>query len=344
MAIVSEMFLDELIKGGYIKDEAIFGLSREGGAKWQQLRAQLKHRFTSDDVRYAPISKLVKRDSQQLRYVLAENRISSVADYLYPGGIQNWERVSGERLLADGVHPGRIRTVMDNLRDWQQFPRGRDLFVPGAGNFDIMAAIKYWDKEYGRWQLLPNPYDLISYGYFPGYRYWTLKAIRPYIKKAFKSGSLDGNDIFNLLIRDKTLIARLDELKSWQVLNPGIPFPNNIVDRLNEINTRGLMLTSADRDYFEYRGIDQSRVNDFVCAGYEFPTNGIDLKRQAQRFKNCAGNYVGRIHHQECVIMYRRDAMVELGWNLRTIKQAFGPLNTQLSIEVQSELVSLVNK
>ena len=40
MAVVSEMFLDELIKGGYIKDEAIFGVSREGGAKWQQLRAQ----------------------------------------------------------------------------------------------------------------------------------------------------------------------------------------------------------------------------------------------------------------------------------------------------------------
>ena len=30
MSIVSEKFLDELIKGGYIKDEAIFGLSREG--------------------------------------------------------------------------------------------------------------------------------------------------------------------------------------------------------------------------------------------------------------------------------------------------------------------------
>ena len=340
MAIVSEMFLDELIKGGYIKDEAIFGVSKEGGAKWQQLRAQLKHRFTSEDLKYAPVTKLVKRDCPQLRYVLAEDRISSVADYLYPGGIQNWERVSGEMLLADGIHPGRIRTVMDNLRDWQQFPRGRDLFVPGAGNFDIMAAIKYWDKEYGRWQLLPNPYDLISYGYFPGYRYWTLKAIRPYIKKAFKSGS----DIFNLIMRDKTLIARLDELKSWQVLNPGIPFPNNIVDRLNEINTRGLVLTSADRNQFEYKDINQSRVNAFVDAGYEFPTNGIDLKRQAQRFKNCAGNYVGRIHQQECVIMYRRDAMVELGWNLRTIKQAFGPLNTELPLEVQTELIGLVNK
>ena len=89
---------------------------------------------------------------------------------------------------------------------------------------------------------------------------------------------------------------------------------------------------------------DQSRVKDFVDAGYEFPTNGIDLKRQAQRFKNCAGNYVGKIHRQECVIMYRKDCMVELGWNLRTIKQAFGPLNTELPLEVQTELIGLVNK
>ena len=340
MSIVAEKFLDELIKGGYIKDEAIFGLAREGGTKWRQLRTQLKHRFTSEDLKYAPVSKLVKRDCPQLRYVLAEDRITSVADYLYPGGIQNWERVSGKKLMADGVKPSRVRDVMDNLRDWQQFPRGRDLFVPGAGSFDIMAALNYWEKEYGRWQLLPNPYELISYGYFTGYRHWTLKAIKPYIKKAFKGGS----DVFNLIMKDNTLIARLDELKSWQVLNPGIPLPNNIVDRLNEINTRGLMLTSADRDYFEYRGLDQSRFNDFVNAGYEFPTNGIDLKRQAQKFKNCAGNYVGKIHKQECVIVYRRDAMVELGWNLRTIKQAYGPMNTQLSIEAQSELISLVNK
>ena len=56
MAIVSEKFLDELIKGGYIKDEAILGVSKEGGAKWQQLRAQLKHRFTSEDIRYAPVT------------------------------------------------------------------------------------------------------------------------------------------------------------------------------------------------------------------------------------------------------------------------------------------------
>lgn len=30
MAVVSEKFLDELIKGGYIKNEAIFGISKEG--------------------------------------------------------------------------------------------------------------------------------------------------------------------------------------------------------------------------------------------------------------------------------------------------------------------------
>ena len=340
MAVISEKFLDELIKGDLIKEDAVYSITREGSAKWRQLRAQLKHKFTSEDLKYAPISKLIKRDSQQLRYVLAEGRIAGVADYLYPGGIQNWERVSGKRLLADGVHPTWIRTVMDNLRDWQQFPRGRDLFVPGAGNFDIMAAIDYWDKEYGRWQTLPSPYDLILYGYFPGYRYWTLKAIIPNIKKAFKGG----DDIFNLLIRDKTLVARLDELKSWQVLNPGKLFPNNIVDRLDEINTRRLMLTSSDRNNFEYKGINQSRVKDFIDAGYEFPTNGIDLKRQAQRFKNCAGGYVGKIHRQECVIIYRKDCMVELGWNLRTIKQAFGPLNTQLPLEVQTELIGLVNK
>ena len=42
MAVVSEKFLDELIKGGYIKDEAIFGVSASGGTKWQQLRVILR--------------------------------------------------------------------------------------------------------------------------------------------------------------------------------------------------------------------------------------------------------------------------------------------------------------
>ena len=338
MAVISEKFLDELIKGDLIKEDAVYSITREGSAKWRQLRAQLKHKFTSANLRFATMTTLIKRDSQQLRYVLAEGRLTSVADYLYPGGIQNWERVSGEMLLADGVHPGRIRTVMDNLRDWQQFPRGRDLFIPGYGVFDIAKVIKKWFDENGRWHRLPSPYDLISYGYFTGYRYWTLRQIRPNIKRAFKKG----DNLLWLLVKNKELLARIDEIKSWQVLNPGVGFPTNIVDRLDDMNLRNLALTDSDKEEFEYPNL--SKIKHFIDAGYEFPANGIDLKRQAQRFKNCAGSYVGRIHHKECIIMYRKDCMVELSWSMNTIKQAFGPMNTQLPLEVQTELISLVNK
>lgn len=338
MSIISEKFLDELIKGDLIKEDAIYSITREGSAKWRQLRAQLKHKFTSANLRFATMTTLIKRDCPQLRVLLETNNIRHIANFLYPGGIENWQRVSGTELNLCNVPEYRIRDTMNNLRDWQQFPRGRNLFIPGYGVFNIAAVIKQWFDDNGRWQVLPSPYDLVSYGYFSGYRYWTLRQIKPNIKRAFKKN----DSLLWLLVKNKELIARIDEIKSWQVLNPGVGFPTNLVDRLDDMNLRNLALTDSDKEEFEYPNL--SKIKQFIDAGYIFPTNGIDLKRQAQRFKNCAGGYVGRIHNRDCIIAYRKDCMVELTWSMNTIKQAFGPMNTQLPLEVQTELIGLVNK
>ena len=322
MSIIAEQMIGELIRKGLIKEGAADQLSNYNSAKWKQLKSLIELKYEPEWLKYASVTKLRSCDQNMLRLVMAVGDNADIAEFLYPGGLANAKRVLGRVDLAK-IRPYNKRDTMDVIGRWQSISRGRDLFIPGYGTFNIAAAIDIWDNDGGRYKVLPDPIDLLLIGYLNVTNLWRAKALRRPMAKLM-AGKTD--KAFEYIMRNPNLVARYDELKAWRVLNPGKDYPSNIVERLDDLVRRDLRVTAEDHIPFEYEH-ESEAMKKLKQLGFVLPKNGIDLKQTAQIFKNCAGGYVKRIAKGATIIMYRPDAMIELNGQGNVIKQAYGPMN-----------------
>ena len=339
MSIVAEQMIGELIRKGLIKEGAADQLSNYNSTKWKQLKSLIELKYEPEWLNYASVTKLRSHDQNMLRLVMAVGDNADIAEFLYPGGLANAKRVLGRVDLAK-IRPYNKRETMDVIGRWQSISRGRDLFIPGYGTFNIAAAIDIWDNDGGRYKVLPDPIDLLLIGYLNVANLWRAKELRRPMAKLM-AGKTD--KVFEYIMRNPNLVARYDELKAWRVLNPGKDYPSNIVERLDDLVRRDLRVTAEDHIPFEYER-ESEAMEKLKQLGFVLPKNGIDLKQTAQIFKNCAGGYVKRIANGSTIIMYRPDAMIELNGHGNVIKQAYGPMNQALPISLDYQLREILAK
>ena len=206
MSNVAEQMIGELIRKGLIKEGAADQLSNYNSTKWKQLKSLIELKYEPEWLKYASVTKLRSCDQNMLRLVMAAGDDVDIAEFLYPGGLTNAKRVLGHVALAK-LKPYNRRETMDVIGKWQSIPRGRDLFIPGYGTFDIAAAIDLW-KNYcgsycGRYLVLPDPIDLLIIGYLNVTNSWRIKEFRrPMIK--LKAGKAD--KAFEYIMRNPKLL------------------------------------------------------------------------------------------------------------------------------------------
>lgn len=317
--------IDKLIANGLITNEMIAVLessARTAGDK--NIINRMKEGYPEWMLNFGSITELKKRGAKVI------NDWNKLAESLYPNGYANYNRVIGFNTPdLNGMHPFKVKLTVAALARWERYPRGRDLFIHGCGVFDINAALEMWAKEKRSYVQVPDPYELIQYGYIGGAGYYTSKAINDLIRRQDKV-------ILPYIIANNDMAGRIDELKDY--IRMGNRLTGNVRAALDDIVRRNLRPTTEDSEPFEYR-FDYSK---YLRAGFTVPNNGIDLKVAAKAFSNCSGGYVRKIANGESFIMWNDQYMVELDGMGRNIRQAFGRFNQRTDIDFDDYLLNVV--
>lgn len=249
-----------------------------------------------------------------------------VVQDLYAEELSNYEGLVTDKVVFEDKHQYYLGRAVRHLRSWKGITRGKDLFIKGLGGFEIEKAFDEWSQASGAgYREVPTRNELLAYGYLD------MEGIHRYsLDKTMKKLMAIPN-MFEWVVKRKFSFSRLDEMFDAHIL--GL-FDHNLTliqmtNRLDDAIHRGLKLTWDDKVDFDY-----PTWLGYVASGTEMtiPKNGIELKSQAKRFKNCAGGYVNSILDKRSYIIYNKDVMVELSPSGRVI-QAHGPMNSTVNID-----------
>lgn len=197
--------------------------------------------------------------------------------------------------------------------------KGKDLFLPGLGGFNIPETIDVACKDYAHRLTFPSMDEIRFIGYFG--------QPEGYGRAEAYAKTLSHLDCWKWVKDTKFPITRLDELKDAYILGlwDNRRKLSTTLATLNNIVERSLQLSWKDDKVIEYRPGTKMEVDDF-----QLPKNGIDMKKQAKVFSNCSGSYVDRLLAGSTLIAYSKDIMVEFNYN-GDITQALGPRNLPIS-------------
>ena len=234
---------------------------------------------------------------------------------IYENAIINANRID-DRLATNIVNPHnpwRTARRLKNLKSWNKISRGKDLFIPGLGGFDIKAAIDRLIKDTNpQWFQSLSVREVVVEGYFPNDETY-------YTNKLYSH-----KDLFNWVVVHGFDTAHIDELINLKMIgqfNPRLSLAS-VNKRIADARVRGLELTWRDSQDFDY-------PEWFGYLGLTVPKNGIELKKQAKYFSNCSGGYVNQILAGNTYIGYTDDVMVEIS-PTGAIRQMYGKRNSRV--------------
>lgn len=246
----------------------------------------------------------------------------------------NYEYITGKSLELSNRANGALwilkRTVL-NLKTWSKVFKGKDLFVEGMGGFNIDKAIEKVTQRSGNNTTIPTVFELRLSGYFGVSRYypsWGLRTLSRY------------PGVWRWIKDTKFPLERTDELNDLIILdNFNFEKLATIVSRLDDIVERDLRLNESDKKEFKYPE-KITRLSSLL--NLTLPDNGIELKKQAKLFKNCAGSYVRKIKTGKSFILYDKEIMIELSGSIRLI-QAYGPMNKAVNEHRLNQINNVLN-
>lgn len=221
------------------------------------------------------------------------------------------------------------KVMLKYLKSWKNIDRGKKVFIPGMGSFDIEKAYKdnIGDYDYVTYTILPDIMSLRCAGYFPD------EVNGSYQVRALYKHSIE---LFRWFYIHDFPIALVDEVKDLDIL--GLfnlkMNPTTVNARIADLRKRHLGLAWDDKYDFKYPDNIISFANE---NGFDIPKNGIELKKQAKVFSNCSGGYVKRIRKGKTFIIYNEEEMIEINPKGQ-ILQHYGKRNSKVSFERMYEI------
>lgn len=215
-----------------------------------------------------------------------------------------------------GEAPSRWRLFKPTFyKGWSKINKGKNLFVPGMGGFDIAAAAEIFKDNQGYYR--KNVANLQALGYFG-----------------------DGNAFYGAYLLNNK------KMKDWTVKHW-----NWIKDNKGKIDE----IYHGLRTRIEFRQILDVPISVVISKGggvkedkikfdwladvelpepFHIPKSGAELHSVGLRFKNCAAQYTSRVAKKSVAIVHTDNAMAEI--NKSQIKQLLGKGNSQVSRQVRN--------
>jgi len=228
------------------------------------------------------------------------------------------------------------------IKSYKKIEKGKDLRLSNFGKVDIVGSYNYYlsmmdNTQYFYGSPFPSVNNIRAISYFPNFitDYFSLERI----SKKFTQKNLP---LMLWIKQNKFPLERYDELQDAIVLD-FFKIDLNLKETINILNNmveRNLQLTWRDKYPFDYSK-NKNVINKLNSLGLTVPKNGIDLKRQGKRFKNCAGSYVAKIEKGNSLIAYTDNMMIELPFYGGKIRQAYGSINSP--VQNESDLLILQN-
>jgi len=267
---------------------------------------------------------------------------------IYEESVQNIEFIFQEDIdsifdfLTDGNSRYGKKKLIKNIKSWKKIKSGRDVRLSGFGKINIIESYNKF-KDYSRQNnfdffKFPSLNNIRAIGYFPKD---THKARIYEIERISKLFTKKNMPILLWCKRNEFPLSRFDELIEATILGF---FNTKMTKRqankaLEEINDRNLKLTRRDEILFDYEK-NKSLFSFLIKQRLTLPENGIELKKQAKMFKNCAGGYVEKILDKKTIIAYNDEMMIELNPNSGEIKQAFRPMNQPIIDDKNLQIIN----
>ncbi|CAJ1349785.1 unnamed protein product [Effrenium voratum] len=235
------------------------------------------------------------------------------------GALQNAKRVLG---AAD---------ILEAPPDWAEVPRGRDLFVPGWGGFDVAEAWKACGKQ------IPSVAELRSYGYLAKYFPSVDDMSRMRLLKVLHSPH---SLLARYVVQQRSFwceagrLNRLDEVEAYwldfRVSNPSRALkeePKRLLNRL----ARDRAVAEHPLIHFQHLSGQPSalfnearllsRDEQEESASFELSVleDSHSIVRAAQELNNCAADYIRDVRQKRCalVVLRSQKKLLAMGeWDL----------------------------
>lgn len=222
----------------------------------------------------------------------------SYSQILYGNGQENYRKIAGRSVNEYSVmRPG--------LASWKDITRGRDMFIPGLGSFDIEAANTQlharpdWREE--NWPTV-ELYTVAQYqamGYFSSRHpaIASLLSAKKYTK--FKAYLIQHKDFW----LQPHNAARLDEIVILYKVRPnyelGKKKPQTV---LTDAEEAARILASIDKNYKRF---NLQNATSYSSAGLTLKVieDTIELKSVASKLNNCAANYSIAMAQRNCCLV-----------------------------------------
>jgi hypothetical protein len=200
-------------------------------------------------------------------------------------------------------------------KSWSKIKRGKDLFIPGMGGFDIAQAAEAFRELQGYYKKHVACFQAVGYigdssGYY-GWRVLNNKKMREWVAKNW-----------NWVKENK---GKVDEI--YYGLSKRIEFSQSLDVPVSVVISKG-------------GGINIEKIKfDWLAEvelpePFKIPKSGAELHSAGLKFKNCAAQYTGRVAKKRAVIVYTDNAMAEI--DKTQIKQILGKGNSQVSRSVRN--------
>lgn len=219
-------------------------------------------------------------------------------------GLKNLKRLS-RRNWTGPMDPCPLeRSYVEHLLTWCSIKRGRDLFIPGMGGFNIREAFGYFSYSYG----IPDVRAIQKCGYANNGRPYYLglllarKTSREYIAKWWQG----------YFKQDQSRLDEIETATRYDVeLDLSVP-PPIIYRRLQE--ALDSLHRSSDKE-LDYSWLDQSVDEETEYGTLKVLKAADQIRAVGKDMKNCAGSYVRDVANQKCLLvaLYQGDKAVCLG-------------------------------